>query len=146
MDIMGDGFINLDNMNDDILYERIKEYENHRNQGYYYCHDFKCKLSLDIEGGKGLYILDEDQPKTFETVFYIEQRLYRVFYHLRLGDWKTALFHIGQLKPDEHLKQPTIDVIAEDINRYITTNYGSNNTIDDIKYLIDKHNYGSTNR
>jgi hypothetical protein len=134
---MDDGFINLDTMDDDRLYKRIKEFEKHRDNGYYYTHDFKCKLSLDIESDKPYYILDYPDNvipvNKFETAFNIEAKLDRTFYWLRFGDWKTALFHIGQLKPDKHISQAIIDDITKDIRKYITNHYNaSHNTVEDV--------------
>lgn len=136
----------------DKLDERINEYLNHRINGDLYVNDFKCKLSLDMEYDEPEYVLIGDIDETyknilperkFEIVFNIESKLDKVFYYLRLGDWKTAHIHLSQLKPDESLSQLLIDDINRDIVNYISKFYNkSNNTIEDLSnYSINKvHN------
>lgn len=134
----------------DKLEERIHEYLDHRVNGNWYAHDFKCKLSLDIEYDEPQYIMlgsiddvykNITPERKFEIAFNIETRLESVFYHLRLGDWKTAYVHLNQLKPDEYLSQGLINDINKDIIKYIKQYY-SNNIIEDLsKYNFNKvHN------
>ena len=125
------------------LDKRIDEYLDHRDVGYYYAHDFKCKLSLDLESKNNYYILPEDININikFQMAFNIEAKLQTVFYHLRNGDWVTALFHITQTRADEDLSQSLIDDITLDITEYIKSKYSSveESYIDMSLYMINKN-------
>lgn len=125
---------------DELVEKRYNEYLEHRTKGQLYVDDFKCKLSLDLELEIPKYVLIGSVDKLykdllpedkFKVIYNIESKLESVFFHLRLGDWKTAHVHLNQIKPDENLSQLLINDINKDMVFYIEKYY-INKTIEDL--------------
>lgn len=95
------------------LEQRKTEYDTHKTAGYDYYNGFRSQLTLDVEA----------TTKTLEQCLIIESRFKKVSESLLNGDWKSALVHVGNVKPNVFLDQSLIDQVSTDIQNYITANY-----------------------